>query len=79
MANIRRRDHHIGNPKCHRLCCQNHIAAQRLVIRSRLALLPRLCLEHRRLTHCSRGERKVLQEAGEPIEPCQTTDPVGPQ
>jgi hypothetical protein len=79
MANIRRCNHHVCHPKSHRLCCQNHIAVQRLVIRSRLALLTRLCPEHHRLTHGSRGERQVLQESGQPIEPRETTDSIGSQ
>jgi hypothetical protein len=79
MTTIRRGHHHIRHPKRDSLCRQNHIAVSRLVISGRLALLTGLRPEHSRLTHRRRGEREVLQESGERVQPRKSTDLVGTQ
>ena len=68
MANVRRSNHCIRNPKCDGLCRQNHIAVQRLVIRCWLTLLTGLSPEQGGLPHCHRGEGQILQQADERVQ-----------
>jgi hypothetical protein len=79
MADICCADDHIRGPQRHGLGRENHVAVQSLVIRSRLTLLPGLGPEHGGLSHRRRGERQILQQAGESIEAGQSFHLVGTQ